>query len=77
MPFVIDRCVLLCLLADPLNAPLINNADHSDELQYLINLIIGSNYQAMGAIVVNNQAGVNNPAGVNNQAMGANTKCKT
>ena len=77
LPFVIDRCVLLCLLADPLNAPLINNADHSDELQYLINLIIGSNYQAMGAIGVNNQAGVNNPAGVNNQAMGANTKCKT
>ena len=42
-PFVLDRFMLICLLADPLNAPL--RDVHEKSLHFLIQLVIDENYR--------------------------------
>ena len=41
-PFVLDRFIMICLLADPLEAPVVDEYENS--LQFLMQLVISENY---------------------------------
>ena len=47
LPLVMDRFVLMCLMADPRNAPMLDDG----QLQHLISLVIDSNYESLREVL--------------------------